>query len=60
MSWQHKSRHCIHCGKVGPRVQVAGGWAHRRCIQKPIKPRHDLAAQVKALGADSLLPDWKP
>lgn len=22
--------------------------------------RHDLAAQVKALGADSLLPDWKP
>jgi hypothetical protein len=24
------------------------------------KPRHDLAAQVAALGADSLLPDWKP
>lgn len=23
-------------------------------------PRHDLAAQIASLGADSLLPDWKP
>jgi len=24
------------------------------------KPRHNLAAQVATLGADSLLPNWKP
>lgn len=24
-----------------------------------IPPRHDLVAQVKTLGSDSLLPDWK-
>lgn len=24
------------------------------------RPRHDLRAQIRALGADSLLPDWKP
>ena len=33
-SWGHVSRHCVHCGEVGPRVQVGNGWAHRRCIKK--------------------------
>lgn len=32
--WGHKSRHCLYCGKVGPRVLVGGGYAHRRCIPK--------------------------
>lgn len=34
LPWGHKSRHCIYCGKVGPRTIVAGGWAHKRCIPK--------------------------
>lgn len=29
-----KSRHCRYCGKVGPRTQIAGGWAHKRCLPK--------------------------
>lgn len=33
--WGDKSRRCIHCGQVGPRVVVLGGYAHRRCIPKP-------------------------
>lgn len=32
--WGHVSRHCKYCSQVGPRVQVFGGWAHRRCIPK--------------------------
>ena len=32
--WGHVSRHCKYCHQVGPRVQVLGGWAHRRCIPK--------------------------
>jgi len=24
----------VHCRKTGPRVPVAGGWAHRRCISE--------------------------
>ena len=36
-------RHCIYCGRVGPRVVVLGGWAHRRCIPSNVdytsKPR---------------------
>lgn len=35
--WGHKSSRCIHCGQVGPRVVVLGGYAHRRCIPKPIQ-----------------------
>lgn len=35
--WGHVSRCCIYCRKVGPRVVVVGGFAHRRCIPKPIK-----------------------
>lgn len=34
---RHKSRHCVFCGKAGPRTMVAGGWAHKRCIPKPLK-----------------------
>ncbi len=32
LAWGHQSRHCVYCGKVGPRVVVVGGYAHRRCI----------------------------
>ena len=32
LPWGHKSRHCIYCGKVGPRCIVAGGYAHKYCI----------------------------
>lgn len=32
--WGHISRRCVYCGKVGPRVVVAQGYAHRRCIPK--------------------------
>lgn len=31
-NWGHKSRRCVYCGDVGPRVIAAGGYAHRRCI----------------------------
>ena len=35
LPWGHKSRHCIYCGKVGPRVSIDGfRYAHRRCINK--------------------------
>lgn len=37
--WGHVSRRCVYCGKVGPRVVVARGFAHRRCIPKPRKPQ---------------------
>jgi len=30
--WGRTSRECVHCRKPGPRVVVAGGYAHRRCI----------------------------
>jgi hypothetical protein len=33
-NWGHVARHCVYCGEVGPRVQVAGGFAHRRCVPK--------------------------
>jgi hypothetical protein len=29
------SRHCTYCGRVGPRVVVLGGYAHRYCIDGP-------------------------
>lgn len=32
----------------------------RRALKKLTAPKINLAAQVRALGADSLLPDWKP
>lgn len=35
--WGHVSRHCVYCGKVGPRTMVAGGYAHKRCL--PTAPR---------------------
>jgi hypothetical protein len=34
LAWGHQSRHCVYCGKVGPRVVVVVGYAHRRCIPK--------------------------
>ncbi len=33
-AWGHVSRHCVYCDSVGPRVPVAGGFAHRRCINE--------------------------
>lgn len=30
--WGHASRHCVHCGKVGPRIIVIGGYSHKRCL----------------------------
>lgn len=32
--WGHVSRSCLYCGTPGPRVQVLGGYAHRRCINE--------------------------
>ena len=32
LPWGHQSRHCCRCGKVGPRCQVLGGWAHFYCL----------------------------
>lgn len=39
--WGHVSRHCVRCGKVGPRTRdpQTGGWIHKRCIVPPPKPR---------------------
>jgi hypothetical protein len=31
--WGHTSRHCVRCGKVGPRCIVLGGWAHFYCLR---------------------------
>jgi hypothetical protein len=39
LPWGHKSRHCIYCGKAGPRTMVVGGWAHKRCLFPPVLPR---------------------
>lgn len=36
-SWGHVSRHCVYCGRVGPRTIVAGGYAHKYCLPKPPK-----------------------
>jgi hypothetical protein len=36
LPWGHKSRHCIYCGKVGPRCIVAGGYAHKYCLPKEL------------------------
>lgn len=32
----------------------------RRSLQTCLVPRHDIEAQVRRLGSDSLLPDWQP
>ena len=45
LPWGHKSRHCAYCGKVGPRVVVLGGYAHRRCIPKKPKLRTEARPQ---------------
>ncbi len=39
LPWGHESRHCTICGKVGPRVVVLGGYAHRYCLnrQRPME-----------------------
>lgn len=39
LPWGHKSRHCVYCGKVGPRVGVLDGYAHRYCIPRILKRR---------------------
>ena len=60
-SWGHVSRHCIRCGKVGPRVIVAGGYIHAYCrtleelrrerkLRRDVRKRDlaDLKAQFEA------------
>lgn len=39
LPWGHKSRHCVYCGKVGPRTLVLGGYAHKKCLpaKQPLK-----------------------
>lgn len=41
LPWGHKSRHCVYCGRVGPRTRVASGYAHKRCIPVGIYGRFD-------------------
>jgi len=48
LAWGHQSRHCVYCGKVGPRVVAVGGYAHRRCIPKGMARsggRHEFRAE---------------
>jgi hypothetical protein len=32
LPWGHTSRHCLRCGKVGPRCLVLGGYVHFYCL----------------------------
>lgn len=55
--WGHTPRRCVYCRLVGPRVVVLGGFAHRRCIPRPVKGRRpDLNTSDKASPA----PRFKP
>lgn len=55
--WGHKLRRCIHCGQIGPRVVVLGGYAHRRCIPKPIQAiKSRKATMVRAFGFQRIPP----
>lgn len=52
--WGHESRHCVYCGKVGPRMLVLGGYAHKYCLPKSelsARRREDREARAKAIGA---------
>lgn len=44
LPWGHESRHCIRCGKVGPRCRVSGGWSHYYCLSPTEKKRRRLPA----------------
>ncbi len=41
--WGHTPRHCVYCGKVGPRTWSKLGLAHKRCI-----PSDELRERRKA------------
>lgn len=43
--WGHESRHCIYCGRVGPRMLVAGGYAHKYCLPEDELRREQYAVQ---------------
>lgn len=32
LPWGHESRHCVRCGKVGPRINHALGYIHLYCL----------------------------
>lgn len=46
LPWGHESRHCIYCGKVGPRTVVLGGYAHKYCLPKPSKRLSVFAREI--------------
>jgi hypothetical protein len=41
LPWGHKSRHCVYCGKVGPRIQLLGGYAHKYCMPTEVRKDHN-------------------
>lgn len=40
LPWGHVSRHCVRCGRVGPRVVHADGWIHFDCLTADEKRVH--------------------
>jgi hypothetical protein len=36
LPWGHESRRCVYCGRVGPRMVVLGGYAHKYCLPKEV------------------------
>lgn len=44
--WGRESRHCVHCGKVGPRIHLGLGWSHKYCLTKEDKVRLKQLAEV--------------
>lgn len=44
LPWGHESRHCVRCGKVGPRINdVTAGWVHYYCLTDEEKRRRRAA-----------------
>ncbi len=41
LPWGYKSRHCVRCGKVGPRIQVFGGYVHKYCMTDEERSEHN-------------------
>lgn len=53
LPWGHKSRNCMRCGKVGPRVSYFGGYVHLYCLtrdeQRERRAEQDREAEVNRL-----------